>query len=226
MTVIISIEGNIGSGKSRFIAALQLELRLANYKVKFLAEPVEEWNTVRDEHGTTMLELYYQDQDKFAFPFQMMAYISRLSLLRATLKENKYAFIITERSVFTDKNVFAAMLKDDGKIKPIEYAIYMRWFDEFVQDLPPIHYVHIKTQPEVAHARVSRRGRPGEVISLEYLRNCQHYHTAWFAKLNAPLLELDGNEDIDVKPEVLLRWIYEVEEFAMHLHYNSLPRYC
>ena len=225
MTIIISIEGNIGSGKSRFLEALQTQLRLANYKIKFLAEPVEDWNTVRDQHGTTMLELYYADQDKYAFSFQMMAYISRLSLVRAALKENKYAFIFTERSVFTDKNVFAAMLKDDGKIKPIEYAIYMRWFDEFVQDLPPIHYIHIKTDPEVAHARVCHRARPGEIIPLDYLHNCQRYHAQWFAKLNAPLLELDGNEDIDVKPSILSSWIYEVEEFAVNLHYKSLPSY-
>ena len=133
MTIIVSIEGNIGSGKSRFIAALQSQLHLSQRKVKFLAEPVDDWNTIRDEHDTTMLELYYADQAKYAFPFQMMAYISRLSLLRAALKEDNYAFIFTERSVFTDKNVFAAMLREDGKIKPIEYAIYLRWFDEFVQ---------------------------------------------------------------------------------------------
>lgn len=225
MTIVISIEGNIGSGKSRFLEALQTQLRLADYKIKFLEEPVDVWNTVRDADGTTMLELYYADQDKYAFPFQMMAYISRLSLLRAALKEDKYSFIFTERSVFTDRNVFAAMLRDDGKIKPIEYAIYMRWFDEFVQDLPPIHYIHIKTDPEVAHARVCKRARPGEIISLEYLRNCQQYHDQWFVKLKKPLLELDGNEDMDVHPHVLSSWIFEVQEFAIHLHYKALPRY-
>ena len=226
MTIIVSIEGNIGSGKSRFIAALQSQLHLSQRKVKFLADPVDDWNTIRDEHDTTMLELYYADQAKYAFPFQMMAYISRLSLLRAALKEDNYAFIFTERSVFTDKNVFAAMLREDGKIKPIEYAIYLRWFDEFVQDLPPIQYVHIKTEPEVAHARVCHRARPGEIISLDYLRNCQQYHDQWFAKLKTPLLELDGNEDIDLKPSVLSSWIYEVQEFTENLYYKSLPRFC
>ena len=50
----------------------------------------------------------------------MMAYISRINQLMETIenmKEKKEnCIIITERSVYTDKNVFA-MLHDDDKLK-------------------------------------------------------------------------------------------------------------
>ena len=45
-----------------------------------------------------------------------MAYISRLTLIRQALREN-YDIIFTERSIYTDRNVFAKMLYDSGKIE-------------------------------------------------------------------------------------------------------------
>jgi hypothetical protein len=60
----------------------------------------------------------------------MMAFISRLSILKKTMKENKNCIIITERSLFTDKFVFAQMLFDKGKIEDVNFKIYLEWFNE------------------------------------------------------------------------------------------------
>ena len=49
--------------------------------------------------------------------------------------KNKYKIIITERSVSTDKHVFAKMLYDDNKIEKDEYTIYNKWFYEFLDDI-------------------------------------------------------------------------------------------
>ena len=46
-------------------------------------------------------------QKNNAFPFQMMAYISRLSLLKNAIRENPDSIIICERCLQTDKYVFA-----------------------------------------------------------------------------------------------------------------------
>ena len=45
----------------------------------------------------------------------MMAYISRLAQLKKIIKEHPWSIIITERSIFTDRNVFAKMLYDNKK---------------------------------------------------------------------------------------------------------------
>ena len=85
MSKIISIEGNIGSGKSTLVSLLKdtFENTKSNpYDVIFLQEPVDEWENIKDSAGNTMLEKFYQDQEKYSFPFQMMAYISRLALLK------------------------------------------------------------------------------------------------------------------------------------------------
>ena len=84
--MLFAIDGNIGSGKSSRVNDLKKYLKL-NPSFIFLQEPVDDWNSIKSSDGTTILEKFYCDQDKYAFSFQMMAYISRLALLRKTIKK-------------------------------------------------------------------------------------------------------------------------------------------
>jgi deoxyadenosine/deoxycytidine kinase len=218
MTVIISIEGNIGTGKSTLLC--ELRKRYADdASICFLDEPVHVWNTIKDAAGVTILEKYYADQKRYAFPFQMMAYISRVSAMRAALKQN-YRIIIIERSVYTDSSVFAKMLFDSKKIEDIEYIIYSKWVDEFISDFPPVKFIYMQAQPEVSFERVGIRARQGEVIPLDYLQNCHKYHEEWLLVKNQnPLLVL--NADMDIKQNdgaVLDAWIRDIDEFINILH--------
>ena len=148
MTRIISIDGNIGSGKSTFIHHIKdyyaNPQNCNGIKICFLQEPVDIWNTITDKEGKTIIECYYSNPEKYAFAFQMMAYISRLATLKKELKNN-YDFIFTERCIFTDCNVFCKMLYDDGKINEIEYKIYNTWFNEFIENFPAIEYCLVAT---------------------------------------------------------------------------------
>ena len=181
MPLIISLEGNIGSGKSTLMEYLKHNFSLATSpeKVAFIDEPVDTWTSFIDNKtGENIIEKYYKDQEKYAFSFQMMAYISRLSSIRNALREN-YDIIFIERSIYTDRNVFAKMLYDSGKIEEINYQIYLNWFDEFLHDIEDMKLVYIKTTPQVAYNRVLKRNRTGETIPLEYLTQCSNYHNAW-----------------------------------------------
>ena len=55
----------------------------------------------------------------------MMAFITRVRRLREALEKNPGKVIVTERSVFTDREIFAKMLHDGDKIEDIEYTIYL-----------------------------------------------------------------------------------------------------
>ena len=108
MTYIFSVEGNIGSGKSTLVKELQKKMpNVLGKQIIYVQEPVDEWSKIKDINGETILEKFYANQHKYAFSFQMMAYISRLALLRNIVRSNPNAIIITERSVFTDREVFA-----------------------------------------------------------------------------------------------------------------------
>jgi deoxyadenosine/deoxycytidine kinase len=211
--IILSIEGNIGSGKSTLLSQLQ-EVYAADETICFLQEPLDVWGTIQDEHGVTILQKYYADQKRYAFSFQMMAYISRISLMRAALKKN-YRVIIIERSVYTDSAVFAKMLFDDKKIEEIEYKIYLRWVNEFIADFPPVKFIYVRAEPEVSLERILLRGRPGEVMPMEYLQNCHQYHDAWLlAPSNtSPLLKLDANVNIKEDKDTLAAWIDAIHTF-------------
>ena len=159
---IVTIEGNIGSGKSTLLEFLKQDPIINKYKnIIFLDEPVKEWNKITDKDGTTMLEKFYSDQKKYSFSFQMMAYISRLSLLKQAQDENPNAIIITERSLYTDKYVFAQMLYDNGNIDETDMKIYITWFDHFIKEFTIAKIIYVKTDPTICNKRVLQRGRGG-----------------------------------------------------------------
>lgn len=199
---IISVEGNIGSGKSSFLTFLKQKYN-TNKSVVFLQEPVDDWETIVDENGKSMLQKYYENPQKYSFAFQMMAYISRLSILKKAAQQSNVT-IITERSLLTDKFVFAKMLYDEGKIEKVEYDIYEKWFYEFIGDLSVDLVVYIKADPQTCYERVKQRGRKGEdVIPLEYLEKCHQYHEDYIQNMKKGIIynmsNNSTNKDIQVK---------------------------
>jgi deoxyadenosine/deoxycytidine kinase len=211
---LITIEGNIGSGKSTIVNKLK-EKYGDNKRICFLQEPVDIWNSIRDEDENTILSLYYENQKEYAFSFQMMAYISRLELLKNAIDEG-YEYIVSERSLETDKNVFAKMLYDDRKIKHVEYQIYMKWFNKFKNLFNEENIVYIRTEPHVSFNRVNKRAREGENIPIEYLENCHKYHEEWIIKNeNINCLLINGNEDIEKHPEIMEDWMTTIYEYIL-----------
>ena len=224
---IVSIEGNIGSGKSTLLSNLRKHYE-NNSNVVFLKEPVDEWEKIKDENGETILKKFYADQEKYSFPFQMMAYVSRLKVLRDTLKtikndsENRNIIIITERSLYTDKMVFAKMLYDSKKIEHVNYQIYLNWFDTFSYEYPVNKVVYVKTSPDICYQRIIKRSRTGEDnIPLEYLTSCSNYHDNMLNKENKECiclnqLTLDGNVDIYEHKNQVKEWIDKIHKFAIN----------
>lgn len=203
--MILCVEGNIGSGKSTFMAKLK-EAYQDRKDVCFLDEPVDSWTQFKDEEGG-ILEHYYKDQKAWGFSFQMLAYISRLSILRKALANPEIRYIITERSLLTDKEVFCKMLFEKGIIHPIQYQIYQAWFDEFRTE-EEYEFVYLRTTPDVAHARVNKRGRKGESIPLDYLEECHRYHESWLKDalvLNANVEEEETDHWVSMVKDVFLR---------------------
>ena len=218
---IVSIEGNIGSGKSTLLENLKKHYE-NNSSIIFLREPVDEWEKIKDKEGNNMLKKFYLDQEKYSFAFQMMAYISRLKILRDTIKnikqkknlpEEKF-IIITERSLYTDKCVFAKMLFDQGKIEDVCYQIYLNWFEEFVNDYEIKYTIYVNTDSKKCYERIHKRSREGEeIIPLNYLEECHNYHNEFLNEIKTKKIELNGNIDIYENKEVLDKWLETIKLF-------------
>ena len=208
---LISVEGNIGSGKSTFLEHLRDRYAThSDVAIVFAPEPVSEWQSITDTSGISILEHFYKDQARYAFPFQIMAYISRLAILRKLVRtrdQSKPLFIITERSLHTDKHIFAKMLYDQKKIDEISYQIYLKWFNEFADDIPVTHCVYLRSDPSVCHQRIAIRARPGEeVIPLDYLEECHLYHED-YVRIYPDRIVMDANSNVITHPEVINDWL-------------------
>lgn len=217
MPRILSIEGNIGSGKSTFIQNLKHYFKNNNsaLKIQFLEEPVSIWNNIKDKDGNNIIQKFYENPDKYAFSFQMLAYISRLSQLNESIQSNKYDVIICERSIFTDKNVFAKMLYEKGSINEIEYKIYNKWFNEFNKNILNIEYIYIKTDPQIAYERIKKRNRKGETMDSDYIVTCHQFHEQWFLKDSISPIIIDGNIDTNTSPRIIDTWINTVKDMLI-----------
>jgi deoxyadenosine/deoxycytidine kinase len=187
MIKIISIEGNIGSGKSTLLNKIRESFK----NIIILQEPVDVWDSVKDESGVNILTNFYSDMKKYAFQFQMMAFITRLRLLKESINNitnnnnsNNNVIILTERSVFTDREVFAKMLYSNGIIDKISWEIYNDYFSYMTNGMIINEYYYLDVTPEECLGRILFRNRPGEVIELEYLKECEMYHKQWLKNEN------------------------------------------
>jgi deoxyadenosine/deoxycytidine kinase len=221
MVYIYTIEGNIGSGKSTFVEILKIYYK-NNDNMVFLQEPVNIWQSIKDDNNKSILEMFYEDQKKYAFSFQMMAYISRVAMLKECMKKNPGKTIICERSVLTDKNVFAKMLYDSGNIESVNYQIYLKWFNEFIDELPINGIIYVKAEPEVSHERVIKRSRKGETIPLSYLKQCNEYHEIWLNNTNINLITLNGDNNKQTNIMDYNDWITIVKDF---IKFNEKENY-
>jgi len=223
MAMIFSADGNIGSGKSRLLTELKEQFKY-HREIIFIQEPVKEWEMFTDKEGKPILVKFYENPEKWAFAFQMMAYISRLSQLKKCIKENPTGIFITERCTYTDFHVFAKMLYHSGKINKIEYTIYIAWFDEFMEDVPIKGFIYIKTRAQKCLERIKKRAREGEVsgIDIEYLQKCHQYHENWLMN-EAKVLVLDGNIDYSDDNQLFNRWAKDIDTFISSFVPSFVP---
>ena len=232
---IVSIEGNIGSGKTTGKEKLKeyiAQKKSADSTVVFVDEPTDEWQTIQDENGVPILVNLYADLKRFAFRFQMMAYISRLKKLRDARRNPNVKIIITERCLITDAHVFAKMLYDSKHIEQDEYQIYTRWFDEFAKEVEPSCIVYFKASTDVCMTRITRRSRAGEQdMHRDYLDKCNNYHDQWLIEDPAnliPVLILNANEENSDYSADIYKYIYDIRTsknlgvlHRLKMHVNS-----
>jgi len=192
MHYIISLDGNIGAGKSTLLA----EIRKAIPELYVVDEPVGQWTALKNAEGKNLLELFYEDKKRWAYTFQNCAILTRLKNIRDAVQHLEETtttpqVILTERSVLTDKYVFAEMLRDGGDIDPLEWELYDSWFTIFSKQYPVHAIIYLSTGSTTSKERIHIRNRQGEDrISMDYLDALDHQHKKWIDGANIPVLTL------------------------------------
>lgn len=192
--MLITIEGNIGSGKSTIIDMFK---RFNSDNIVFVDEPVSEWQDIKVDN-INALDLFYKDQKNNAFWFQILAYITRLRNLIKIKKNNPDKIIITERSIYTDKYIFAKMHFELGNISEIEWKTYNYWFDTFLEETKLDLILYVDTNPDECLNRIKKRNRSEEDnIELDYLVDCDKKHKDWIENSLDKIVRINGHQSID-----------------------------
>jgi deoxyadenosine/deoxycytidine kinase len=197
MPIIISLDGNIGAGKTTLLAEIRNKIN-----VHVVDEPVAQWTALKNAEGTNLLELFYQDKKRWAYTFQNCAILTRLKNIKDAV-ESGHKIIITERSILTDKYVFAEMLHDAGDMDQIEWELYESWFNIFGKEYPVNGIIYISTNANISKERIHIRNRIGEEnIHIEYLEALDIQHKKWIENTNIPVLTLSTEIGVPVEKNI------------------------
>jgi deoxyadenosine/deoxycytidine kinase len=216
--ILISIEGDIGAGKTTLINTL----RNLYPNWHFIPEPIETWQNLKTEEGRNLLELFYTDKSRYSYTFQNCALLSRALNIKNTIDKwkkdceinpalAKHNVFLTERCLETDYYVFAQMLYDDGCMNLVEWDLYKMWYNYVKsQSYPLSGIIYITTPPEICADRIKLRGRKGEDgIPIEYLENLDKYQKHWLngERIGIPLLEFVNYGDRPTNINSILNFI-------------------
>ena len=202
--IIISLDGNIGAGKSTLLQ----EIRNKLHDVHIVDEPVSQWSALKNAKGKSLLELFYEDKNRWSYTFQNCALLTRLKNIQKAVENidttiSSPQVIITERSVLTDNHVFAEILYDAGNIDPLEWELYESWFNVFGKKYPVRAIIYVSTSSGTSKERINTRNRTGEEsIDLEYLDALDKQHKKWIKNTNIPVLTLSTEADTPVEENI------------------------
>jgi len=183
---MILLEGNIAAGKSTVGKTLK-----ASGKFDFIEEPVDAW---RRQFASNMLDSFYRDMGRWAFTFQIVAFITRPKTWKEVMVLTNHRLVVLERSIFTDRHVFAPLLHRLGVISDAEWQVYCGLWDFLVSNYcaEPDCILYLRTPADVCLERIRARGRNEEGgVTLEYLSRLETLHDEWL--LGQPrVITLDG----------------------------------
>lgn len=206
----VSLEGNIGAGKSSLVARLEVTLLSRALLQRTVQEPVKEW-----EESGMLARMYSGEVDPFEFQVFALAtrtmglveaidWLGKEALEReARGKEPGEALLVVERDMQGDCSLFARhylsaqQLLDYQKIHAMHCALVesalARWgFGS--ED----HIIAVRVPPEIAAMRVTKRDRAAEKnLSLKTLIELDALHEDYYGATTNAVWFLDANKEPD-----------------------------
>ncbi|XP_051923713.1 deoxyguanosine kinase, mitochondrial [Hippocampus zosterae] len=230
----VSIEGNIAVGKSTF--SRLLGAACPDWEV--VSEPVSKWQNIvsgasKEKTVSNLLEMMYQDPQRWSYTFQTYSCMSRFQTQLQPAPARPFhsegrPMRIYERSVYSDRYIFALSMYELGCINSTEWAIYQDWHsllvDQFGHQVALEGIIYLKAPPEKCMERLQLRGRPEEkTLQLDYLQKLHEQHERWLVEKTTeihfeslkkiPVLELDASVEFQSDPTAQENFIRQVKDF-------------
>lgn len=156
----ISIEGNIGCGKSSLLTRLCQDLR-----VPVFLEPVDEWKD--------WLAMFYTDPSRWGMSFNINV------LLSFNKWKNNEFTALYERSPLSNRYIFAQLQYDQGRMTDMELKMFEALYDKLAWT--PDVVIYIKTDPAVSMERMKLRARSCEnEVPFDYIKAIHEKYESLF----------------------------------------------
>ena len=172
--VIITIDGNIGVGKTTILNYLH-----TNHNINVDLEPIDKWKPYLDN-------FYIEKKDYFKF-------LIRVWLDRSWIQEkNKNSLVLMERSPYFIRNTFNKYIYDNDLINNNENNIINELYDKTDVIWKSNYFIYLRSSPNKCLENIYNRGRDNEMdISLDYLNNIHKYHEEAYENLREKKIIID-----------------------------------
>jgi len=197
--------------------------------------------------GMSPLQHFYHDEKKTAFEFQVIAFSTRALSTHQNLfkimKENmedplSFTIILCERSVFTDKEIFAGVHTEKGNFSSVAVAAYSMFHDFLCEPLLPFEDLNLYLNVPVDECidRVNIRDRKSETEEIdqsdfkEYESKLVHYYNEKMVrdkKRGVIVRSIDWSDNTDINSESKEKRISQLCEqiYMMTVCYEKKKRY-
>jgi len=171
--LFITIDANIGAGKTNACHAIASAATSSGWPAKVLEEPTHH---PKFDH---FLQRYYDDlktgeNTGGGFAMQMFMLCQRYEQHRLAVEQawgDHGMVIVQDRPIYGD-TVFATTAMERGFMTPEEYELYVDVYRNMSRDvMPPDIFIFLDVKPEECHARMAKRARDTEEgVPLDYLQ--------------------------------------------------------
>lgn len=196
---VIALSGIIGVGKSTLVNRLRdtNAIQERNVHVCYMLEPTDVWA----EHK--WLERFYENPDKRALSFQMLAFDSHVNCMQKTLEcayrdapvDTRAIVCIVERSMWDQMLFWKVQCKLNRKTaESMDDEAYIRIWEKWNSFLPPVKLIFYCQTHNVQECmrRVLKRSRGAESgLSEDYQNALLSEHVDWFYHNKRPCADLN-----------------------------------
>lgn len=188
---IISIEGNIGSGKTTIINLLQNNFE----DVLLVEEPVVEWQNI---NGHNILEKKFSNPERWCYSFEAYVLISKMNALVKAADSDKQIILI-ERCMLADKVFFDLAVKL-GQCNSMEQDMFNNLYQFLMENVYPrlCGIIYLDTGVEECIRRIVKRNRSEESsLDKDFLQKLGNDFVNIINTSNIPTLMLNGDYDLE-----------------------------